>query len=577
MKFSRVAVILSLWLVDSISATSKPQDGTTTCEAAASTQQRVPPMVVAPLLNSNTKQKNKTSATVANVMGCCASLVDSPTVIGQMPQMTTDEALEVLDIAKDAWKGGSGTWPQMSLRDRVKAIQTFMTVLQEQRTAIIEVLMWEIGKNLQDATSEFDRTMQFIQKLIETIHTDPEFNSEWQSMGGDTTRAFVRRAAIGIILCLGPYNYPLNETYATLIPALLMGNIVIMKIPTVGGLTHLLTMDAFRQTLPEGTINFVSGSGRTTMPPLMASGFIDGLAFIGGSKAADELIRQHPSPHRLKLFLQLEAKNMGIFLSDIFQDEQLLEAGLNEAISGTTSYNGQRCTALKLLFVPANNATTFVSKFVDKIHDLRIGLPWQESKSGLLPHITPLPNQKRVQYMKELIEDAISKGAKIMNNNGGDILGGPDSTLMVPAVLYPVTSAMKVYWEEQFGPVIPIAPYETLDTVIQYGRDGTYGQQVSIFTSAAAHVGATNNNDASILLDIFSQVFGKININSQCGRSPDNLPFSGRRSSALGVMSISYALQEFSIPTAVVYKNVNTNSAVMDTIQASSKFMESLF
>ena len=113
--------------------------------------------------------------------------------------MTTDEALEVLDIAKDAWKGGSGTWPQMSLRDRVKAIQTFMTVLQEQRTAIIEVLMWEIGKNLQDATSEFDRTMQFIQKLIETIHTDPEFNSEWQSMGGDTTRAFVRRAAIGII------------------------------------------------------------------------------------------------------------------------------------------------------------------------------------------------------------------------------------------------------------------------------------------------------------------------------------------------------------------------------------------
>jgi acyl-CoA reductase-like NAD-dependent aldehyde dehydrogenase len=77
--------------------------------------------------------------------------------------------------------------------------------------------------------------------------------------------------------------------------------------------THsLFKVDAFSKTFPPGTIHFISGSGRTTMPPLMRSGFIDGLGFIGGSKAADELIRQHPEPHRLKLFLQLEAKNMGV-------------------------------------------------------------------------------------------------------------------------------------------------------------------------------------------------------------------------------------------------------------------------
>lgn len=71
-------------------------------------------------------------------------------------------------------------------------------------------------------------------------------------------------------------------------------------------------MEAFAKTLPPGAINFVSGGGRATMPPLMASGAIDGLAFIGGSSAADDLIRQHPHPHRLKVFLQLEAKNMGV-------------------------------------------------------------------------------------------------------------------------------------------------------------------------------------------------------------------------------------------------------------------------
>lgn len=71
-------------------------------------------------------------------------------------------------------------------------------------------------------------------------------------------------------------------------------------------------MEAFAKALPPGAINFVSGGGRATMPTLMQSGAIDGLAFIGGSAAADDLIRQHPYPHRLKIFLQLEAKNMAV-------------------------------------------------------------------------------------------------------------------------------------------------------------------------------------------------------------------------------------------------------------------------
>ena len=73
------------------------------------------------------------------------------------------------------------------------------------------------------------------------IQTDPEYTGVWQTVGA--TKALVRRAAIGIILALGPYNYPLNETYATIIPALLMGNVVLLKIPTVGGLVHFLTSE----------------------------------------------------------------------------------------------------------------------------------------------------------------------------------------------------------------------------------------------------------------------------------------------------------------------------------------------
>lgn len=264
------------------------------------------------MLHGNILESHE-DAVLDDVMGCCSEKKDGSyeqQLIGKIPQMSTDLTFQVLEDAKQAWKGGSGTWPQMSLKERVEAIELFLEELGKSREHIVTTLMWEIGKNRKDAEAEFDRTVSFCKQVISTIRTDPEFASSWQSFG--STKAFVRRAAIGIIMCLGPMNYPLNETYATLIPALLMGNVAIMKIPTVGGLCHLLTMEAFAKALPPGTMNFVSGRGRDTMPPLMKTGDLDGLAFIGGSKAADDLIGQHPHPHRLKVFLQLEAKNMGV-------------------------------------------------------------------------------------------------------------------------------------------------------------------------------------------------------------------------------------------------------------------------
>jgi len=206
----------------------------------------IAPMVPALLMkNGNViEASGDANGNAVNVMGCCGTCADdsslyTPQVIGTMPQMTEKQAMEVLEAAKEAWNGGFGVWPQMSLGERITAIENFLVDLRSSRDEIIEILMWEIGKNKPDATAEFDRTVQFIETMISEIQTDPEFNSDWQTIGG--TRAFVRRTAIGIIMCLGPYNYPLNETWAMAFAALLAGNVLVLKIPTVGGLCHLLT------------------------------------------------------------------------------------------------------------------------------------------------------------------------------------------------------------------------------------------------------------------------------------------------------------------------------------------------
>jgi len=237
--------------------------------------------------------------------------------------------------------------------------------------------------------------------------------------------------------------------------------------------------------------------------------------------------------------------------------------------------SGQRCTALKLFFVPKRHADAFLEKFVPKIEALSVGLP--DQRHGDDQHyskVTPLPTPARIAYMKELIDDALTKGAEIVNKDGGKVVGGPESTLMIPAVLYPVTADMKVYHEEQFGPVIPVATYDDVETPLSFGRDSPYGQQVSVFGYDA--------DVASAVVDRLSGVLGRINFNAQSGRGPDVLPFSGRRSSAMGVMSVANALLEFSIPVVVAYKKskdadiAEQDRRLVQGLEQRSKFFEVL-
>jgi len=280
------------------------------------------------------------------------------------------------------------------------------------------------------------------------------------------------------------------------------------------------------------------------------------LAFIGGSKAADELIKAHPHPHKLKLFLQLEGKNLGIVLPD---------ADLNTAVEqitiGSTTYNGQRCTAIKLVFLPKSLVDDFLPKFVEKIASLVVGLPWEKNVS-----ITPLPQQSKPKFLLDLIADAKNKGASVINEHlgGGNVADG----LVKPAIVFPVTSDMRLWHEEQFGPVIPIAVYDDIQEVYDYISLTPYGQQAAIFTKSA--------ESSAELVDTLSTVVGRININTQCGRSPDVYPFSGRRSSALGTMSISEALRIFSIETVIAAKKTDLNANILLDYENYSKFLQPL-
>lgn len=475
------------------------------------------------------------------------------TVIGKIADMTGDDALKALEHAMRAWDNGRGAWPQLSGWERIEIVKKIQAEIKQRRSEIINVLIWEICKSVEDATSEFDRTMEFIDASIDAYTATLQGSSggAWKTVNG--IMASIRKAAIGIMLCLGPFNYPFNETYATLIPALLTGNVVIMKIPAIGCLAHVLTMEAYAKHLPKGVINFVSGSGRVTVSPLMKTGKIDILAFIGGSRAADAIIKDHPNPHRLKVFLQLEGKNLGVVLPDAD-----LDVAVEQVTIGSTTYNGQRCTAIKLVMVHKSIIEPFLAKIKSKFKTLKHGMPWDDGVK-----ITPLPEPNKPKYLQELMSDAKKLGAEIVNESDGG--GTLVDALMIPALVYPVTGTMRLWHEEQFGPVVPIAVYDDIEEVYEYLARTPFGQQAAIFTKDPVQAGP--------IVDVMSTVVGRVNINTQCGRSPDVFPFSGRRSSAMGTMSVTEALNQFSVETVVAAKKNEVNEEVLLALKESSHFL----
>ena len=159
----------------------------------------------------------------------------------------SDEALEA---AVRAYNNGRGEWPMMKVSERIACMQNFIQRMVEQRDLIIKLIMWEIGKSLADSEKEFDRTITYMRQTIDALKDLDNANSRFVIAEG--TIGQIRRTPLGVVLCMGPYNYPLNETFATLIPAMLVGNTIIFKPPQFGTLLFEPLLEAFRDSFPKG-------------------------------------------------------------------------------------------------------------------------------------------------------------------------------------------------------------------------------------------------------------------------------------------------------------------------------------
>ena len=462
-----------------------------------------------------------------------------PTYLGQVSAMDEEAALEAIRSSVKAFDRGMGEWPTMRVTERIKCMENFAAQMVTKRDEVVKLLMWEIGKNYKDSQKEFDRTVDYIYDTIEACKDFDRKGARFLNVSD--VRAHIRRGPLGIVLCLGPYNYPLNETFSLLIPAIIMGNTTIFKPAKLGVLLIGPILEAFATSFPKGVVNVLFGRGRQVASPIMKSGHIDVLALIGHSSSAIALQDLHPNKNRLRLVLGLEAKNPGIILPSAD-----LKNAVSECISGTLSFNGQRCTALKILYVHKAIRDQFLSDFTEAVDALELGMPWDNTL------LTPLPESHKPDYIQSLIDDALAKGAKIINKRGGE----RSSNFIFPAVLYPVNREMKIYHEEQFGPVIPVRDFDDIRLPLEDMAQSNYGQQVSVF--------GNDSKELSPLIDYLVNLVCRVNLNSACQRGPDAYPFTGRKDSAVSTLSVHDALRTFSIRTFLAAKDNAMNKEILN-------------
>ena len=323
----------------------------------------------------------------------------------------------------------------------------------------------------------------------------------------------VERVPLGVVLCIPPFNYPVNLCGSKVGPALIAGNAVVIKTPTQGAVSTLHLGAAFKAAgAPPGLVNVVTGKGSEIGDYLVQHPGANLISFTGGSTGIEVSKKAGMVP----LQMELGGKDACLVLPDAD-----LELASTAIIKGAFSYSGQRCTAVKIVFACEEIADELLAKVLAKKAKLTVGHPEDNAD------ITAVINRKSADYIESLVKDAEAKGA-VLTSEYKRV-----GNLIHPLVVDHVTEAMKLCWEEPFGPVLPFVRVPNVEAAVDIANRSTMGLQGCIFT--------TDINRAILVAN--ELVTGSVQINGPPARGPDHFPFQGFRDSGIGTQGIRYSIE----------------------------------
>lgn len=442
--------------------------------------------------------------------------------LGTVPAMTQTEADEAMQAARAALPA----WRALSAIERAAYLHKTATILERDKEKIGTILAKEVAKGIKAAIGEVVRTADLIRYAAEEglRITGQAMEGGGFEAASKNKLAVVRREPVGIVLAIAPFNYPVNLSASKIAPALIAGNVVMLKPPTQGSISGLLLAKAFEEAgIPAGVFNTITGRGSEIGDYIIEHKEVNFINFTGSTPIGERIGRL---AGMRPIMLELGGKDAALVLEDAD-----LEHAAKQIIAGAFSYSGQRCTAIKRVIVLESVADKLATLLQEEVSKLTVGDPFDNAD------ITPVIDNASADFIWGLIEDAQEKEAQALTPIKRE------GNLLWPVLFDQVTKDMKVAWEEPFGPVLPIIRVASVEEAIAFANESEFGLQSSVFT-----------NDFKKAFEIAEKLeVGTVHINNKTQRGPDNFPFLGVKGSGAGVQGIKYSIEAMTNVKSIVF------------------------
>jgi acyl-CoA reductase-like NAD-dependent aldehyde dehydrogenase len=386
-------------------------------------------------------------------------------------------------------------WEAYGFDGRARVLLRAQKWLMDNSQRVADTIVSETGKTYEDANlaeiGYAGNAFGFWAKEGPHYLADESVKSSQVLVKGK--KLILRYRPLGLIGVIGPWNYPLTNSFGDCIPALMAGNSVILKPSEITPLTSLLMAEGLRECgLPENVLQIATGRGETGAALIE---HVDMIMFTGSTKTGRK-VAEAAARRLIPASLELGGKDPMIVLADAD-----LERAANFATYFSMQNAGQTCISIERVYVEEPVYDEFVAKVTEKVRALRVGNPSGGFGTVEVGAITFPP---QLDTIKDHVEDAVQRGARVLA--GGQQVPGA-GRFYEPTVLVDVDHTMKCMTEETFGPTLPIMKVADADEAVRLANDSPYGLGASVFSRDAARgeavarrleAGAANVNDAMI-------------------------------------------------------------------------------